>query len=231
MTTATFRKVSLTVAGTTFLVLGTIISPAVAAITTFNSTDIGVGASQPGENSLAVAAEFDAAAIAVGTTNFINFETVALGIFSSLRVAPEVTATLINNDRGGISSEQTITYGYNTTIGGSQFLQFKPTFGISTASLKFDFAEPIQGFGAYITGLGTAAGNLNVIFNDGINQQLVITGNPFGGSQFWGFIDPGTLISNISLSLSGVTSLSRDIFGIDDIRYVSACSMPQSSQN
>ncbi len=223
-------KVSLAIAGTTFLVLGTGANPAAAAIITFNGSDLGAGLSQPQAN-LTAADDFDAAASAVGITNLINFETVVLGAFSSLSVAPGVTATLINNDKGGISSEQTITYGYNTTIGGSQFLQVRPTFGISTASLNFDFTEPIQGFGTYITGLGTAAGNLKVIFNNDTTQQLVVTGNPFGGSQFWGFIAPETLIRNISLSLSGITSLSRDIFGLDDIRYLSTCSMQQSLDN
>jgi len=226
MSIATFRKRSL-IATTIFLVLGTVARPVSAVIITFNGRDFGTIASQPDAN-LANAAEFDVAASTVGTNNFINFETVTLGIFSSLSVAPGVIATLSNNERGRISSEQTINYGYNTTIGGSQFLQFRPNFGIFTASLNFDFIEPIQGFGAYFTGLGTAAGNLNIIFNDGRNQQLVVTGNPFGGSQFFGFIAPGTLISNISLSLSGVTSLSRDIFGLDDVRYVSVCSMQQS---
>lgn len=229
MTTVTFRKVSLTVAGTAFLVLGTVPNPAAAVITTFNSSDFGAALSQPKTNL--AAADFDAVASAVGITNLIDFETVVLGAFSSLSVAPGVTATLINNDKGGISSEQTITYGFNTTIGGSQFLQVRPTFGISTASLNFDFTEPIQGFGTYITGLGTAAGEMKVIFNNSTTQQLIVRGNPFGGSQFWGFIAPETLIRNISLSLSGITSLSRDIFGFDDIRYITTCSMQQSPDN
>lgn len=224
MTIATFRKESLSVTAIIFLVLGTVASPTSAAIITFNGSNFGTISSQS-DGNLTAAAEFDAAASTVGTNNLIDFETVTLGVFSSLIVAPGVIATLRNHDRGRISSEQNLAYGYNTTISGSQFLQFRPTFGISTASLDFDFAEPIQGFGAYFTGLGTAAGNLKVIFNNGITQQLVVTGLPFGGSQFWGFIAPGSLISNISLSLSDVTSLSRDIFGLDDVRYVSVCTV------
>lgn len=221
MSIATVRKRSL-IATTIFLVLGTVLRPSTAAIITFNDSDFATIPSQ-----LATAAEFDSAASTVGTNNLINFETVTLGIFSSLSVAPGVIAILSNNEGGRISSEQNVPYGYNTTIGGSQFLQFRPTFGVSTASLEFNFIEPIQGFGAYITGLGTAAGNLNVIFNDGTTQQLVITGSPFGSSQFWGFLAPGAMISKISLSLSGVTSLSRDIFGLDDVRYISACPRQQ----
>ncbi|MGB5959327.1 MAG: hypothetical protein WBG73_01610 [Coleofasciculaceae cyanobacterium] len=228
MNTATFLKGSLTIAEI-ILLIATIASPASAAIITFNS-NFAMSPSQLDVN-LDNATEFDAAANTVGINNLINFETVPLNIFNSLSVAPGVIATLINNDGGRISSEPNTEYGYNTTSDGSQFLQFRPTFGISTASLNFNFVEPIQGFGAYFTGLGTAAGNLNVIFNDGTNQQLLVTGNPFGGSQFWGFISPGSLINNISLSLNGVTSLSRDIFGLDDIRYIKACSMQQLSEN
>lgn len=227
MNTTTFLKGSLTLTETIVLV-ATIASPASAAIITFNGN--ATNQSQTDVN-LDNAAEFDAAASAVGTNNLINFETVPLGIFNSLSVAPGVMATLINNDGGRISSDANTAYGYNTTSGGSQFLQFRPTFGTATASLNFNFVEPIQGFGAYFTGLGTAAGELKVIFNDGINQQLTVTGIPFGGSQFWGFISPGSLISNISLSLTGITSLSRDIFGLDDIRYINACSMQQLPDN
>jgi hypothetical protein len=205
MNIVTFLKGSLTIAETILFLVATIASPASAAIITFNSNFATIP-NQPDVN-LDNAAEFDAAASAVGTNNLINFETVPLGIFNSLSVAPGVMATLINNDGGRISSEPNTVYGYNTTNGGSQFLQFRPTFGIATASLNFNFVEPIQGFGAYFTGLGTAAGKLNVILNNDTNQQLLVTGSPFGGSQFWGFISPGSLISNISLSLSGVTSL------------------------
>lgn len=221
-----FLKGSLTIAETILLLVATIATPASAAIITFNGN--ATTPSQTGDN-LDNAAEFDAAASAVGINNVINFETVPLGIFNSLNVAPGVMTTLINNDGGRISSDPNTAYGYNTTNSGSQFLQFRPTFGISTASLNFNFDEPIQGFGAYFTGLGTAAGNLNVIFNDGTNQELLVTGIPFGGTQFWGFISPGSLINNISLSLSGVTSLSRDIFGLDDVRYINinACSKQQ----
>ncbi len=223
MTTGTFRGLSFVTIGSAVLALGLIANPAKAVITTFQGSDPGAESIYSGLNSLLAASNFDAVAGAMGNIHLINFENVALGNFSSLNIAPGVTATLLNTDGGGISSEQNTTYGYNTTVGGSQFLQVRPTFAISTASLDFTFVEPIQGFGAYLTGLGTAAGELNVIVDNEIKQQLIVTGNPFGGSQFFGFITPEKLIRNISLTLSGITSESREIFGIDDVRYIGAC--------
>ena len=225
MTPGTFKRLSFATAGAAFLAVGIIANPAKAVITTFNGSDPGAESITPGSNSLLAAADFDAVAGAIDTNHLINFENLALGNFSSLNISPGVTARLTNTDGGGISSEQTITYGYNTTAGGSQFLQVRPTFGISSSSLDLSFVDPIYGFGAYITGLGTAAGELNIIFGDDPDQQLIITGNTFGGSQFFGFIDPEKLIRNISLALSGVTSSSRDIFGIDDVRSIGACAV------
>ena len=146
-----------------------------------------------------------------------------------MTVAPGVTMTLQNTAPSilpsfpfGISnnSPNAVLDGYNTTPGGTQFLEFVPQLGASTATLTFQFAQPISSFGANLTGVGTAPGDLHLLFNDGTAHDISITGSPLGGIQFLGFIDPGASISTITFQMNNVPLTSRDVFGVDDVRYV-----------
>jgi len=196
-----------------------------AAIIIFSGSDPGVGPGGARPNSNAAAASFDAAAGALGTVNTINFESAPLGNFAALGLGSGVTATLagtaIDSNAGITDVLGDSTLGYNTTAGGSRFLRVVPIFDIGTASATFDFDTPVQAFGTYVTGLGTAAGALHVVFSDGTAQDLSVAGSPSGGVQFFGFTDEGKLISSIQLRLTGVTG-SRDIFSVDDVRFVAA---------
>lgn len=199
--------------------------PSRADIVIFSGSDPGVGPGGARPNSDAAAAAFDAAAAALGAVNVITFESAPLGNFASLGVAPGVTAMLSGTDTdvnpGVTNVAGDTTLGYNTTAGGGRFVRVVPIFNIGTASLEFVFATPVQAFGAYITGLGTANGNLQFRFNDGANQSLAVGGSSNGGVRFFGFTDAGTSISSVRLELSGVSG-TRDIFGVDDVRFVGA---------
>jgi hypothetical protein len=161
----------------------------------------------------------------LGSLNLIDFEALSLGNFVSLQVAPGVTATLSGTDvEGGIVADGlgfwgTSVLGYNTTTAGEQFIGFEPIFDIGTASIEFSFDFPIQAFGAYITGLGTANGDLFVEFDDGSVQSLPVVGNSSGGVLFFGFTDAGAAIVGVTLELADVFG-SRDISGVDDVRIV-----------
>lgn len=214
----------LTVIGTLFFAV------AGNAQVVFQGRDPGAGPASPRPNSNAAAAAFDAAAGALGTLNLIDFESAPLGNFSALSVAPGVVATLAGTTASATDADPGITdvpgnsgLGYNTTAGGTKHLRFVPLFNGGTATATFSFADPVQAFGAFFTGLGTANGDLFVTFNDGTSQELPVAGvgSVVGGAQFFGFTDAGRSISSISLQLRNVTG-SRDIFGIDDVRYVSA---------
>ena len=113
----------------------------------------------------------------MGSLNLIDFEALSVGNFAALQVAPGVTATLSGTDvDGGIVADglefsslpgsfwgdAEVGVGYNTTTAGEQFIGFEPIFDIGTASLEFSFDFPIQAFGAYITGLGTADGGVKL---------------------------------------------------------------------
>jgi hypothetical protein len=95
-------------------------------------------------------------------------------------------------------------------------LRFTPKVNIGTAGATLTFNTPIEYFGAYISGLGSAAGTLNAKFNDGTVQSLGIAGGSGGGVQFFGFTSFGNPITKLDLVLDGVYG-SRGIFSIDDV--------------
>jgi hypothetical protein len=194
----------------------------VAAPVTFEGTDPGAGPGGARPNSNAAAASFDAAAAGLGAVNLINLESAPVGYFASLGIAPGVTVTLQGNESpsAGIRNDVgSVTQGYNTTSGGAKYLNVFPIINVGTARAIFDFTQPINAFGSYLTGLGTANGNLFVLFNDGSNQSIPVVGSSSGGAKFFGFTDAGASIVQVTLELRNVTG-SRDIFGVDDLRYV-----------
>jgi hypothetical protein len=227
---AIMKTLSMAMAGAAVIALGIVGTPARAAVISFEGKDIGASPTDPRPNSDASAAAFDAAAGTLGSLNLIDFESLPVGNFNAIDVAPGVTVTLTNTssdaDAGITNVPGDNILGYNTTAGGNQFLRTVPIFDIGTVTVDFSFAQMIQAFGLYLTGLGTANGNLNVLFDDGTSQLLPVVGNPSGGVQFFGFTDAGKNIMDVSLQLSNVVG-SRDIFGIDDVRFVSSTSVPE----
>lgn len=213
----------------TAIVLGSSICGTTSAVPVYYfGADPGAGSSNPRPNSNAAAAAFDAAAASgLGPINIINFEAVPPGNFTSLTVAPGVTATQINNDMslGGIVTEGFATphgapTGYNVTEGGRYFLGFVPKGDIGTATLMFKFETPIWAWGAYIVGLEESInGDLFIEFNDGVARSFELVDNTVAGIEFFGFTDLGTSITEISLVLRKVSG-TRDIYGIDEVRYV-----------
>jgi len=200
-----------------------------AAIVTFTGADPGVGPGDPFPNSAAAAASFEAAA---GATSLVDFESAPLGPFDSLDVGSGLTIALANVDPGfaGISDDNTdAALGFNTTPGGSQFLRISPNFGGPDVTATFTFASPISSFGAYLTGTESSLdGTLTLNFNDGTSQTLAIPKNDSPGVQFFGFTDLGASISSIVLTEAGPFD-SRDIFGVDDVRFGAAVAIPEPS--
>src|SRR5262245_47519334 len=131
------------------LALTLAVSSANAAIILFSGADPDANATDPRPNSNAAAASFDAA----GTETILTLESQPLGSFTNLALGSGVTIN--GSDDGG--NPQTIRntlvntpgslFGYNTTAGGTQWIS---VFG---GSLTFNFATPIQDFGAYFSGV------------------------------------------------------------------------------
>ena len=194
-----------------------------AAVVTYEGLDAGAGPTSARPNADAARSSFVTGAGALGAVNVLNFEALTPGGFTTATVATGVTATLTGHveSESGIRNEfGNAIEGYNTTAGGSKYLRLIPIFGVGTAKIQFSFTDPIQAFGTYITGLGTASGNLVVTFTDDTVQELAVPGAATGGAKFFGFTDAGKAISAVSLELRNVTATSRDIFSVDDVQWV-----------
>jgi hypothetical protein len=189
-----------------------------AAIITFSATDAGAGSANPRPNSDAAAAAYDAAAGLLGTATLVNFESAPLGSFSNLTIAPGVTI----NGTDFLSNPQTIrntpfsspdsVFGYNTTAGGSQFVY------VNGGTLTFSFTQPVNSFGAYITGV--QVDGETITFSDGTQQSVPIPNpdpNGNGGAEFVGFTDAGASI--VSITLVADAGNASDFIGVDDVRF------------
>jgi len=200
-------------------------SSAHAQITAYSGEDVGASPPGPYPNSNAAAATFDAAATLFGPETIITFEPpTPLGAFSSLSFAPGVTLTGSNISAG----EQTIintplgtpvsVFGFNTTPGGSQWLSL---FG---GSATFNFATPVNYFGAYLTGV--QLGGEAFQFTDSGGSESVAIPNPGSGAEFVGFTDTNSF-SSVTINVGG------DIVGVDDVRVegpaISSSTTPEPS--
>ncbi len=226
-------------------------APVVCAdVTIFTGSDPGVGPGQSSPNSTQANTAFSTAAsnASLGVPTTINFEGLPLGSTNQTGV-PGVGLSMSNNDTTvvhwtdlsgtthtdyyGVTdaahSLNPISNGYNTTAGGSQFLEFAPLLNSGTASFTLNFQSPIAGMGLYLTGLGTVPGEtLHALFNDGASQNFLINGSVSGGVLFWSFTDPGVDIHSVTFELDGVTGNSRDLFGADDIQFYGSNADPLS---
>jgi hypothetical protein len=164
-----------------------------AAVVVFAGSDNAVSSLSQMTNSVAAAASFNAAAPGLNT---ITFETA---------LPPTVTLSggAITNTSGCGA-----LCGFNTTPGGQYFdLLFG---GTST----FTFANPINAFGFYVTGLQTdVVPNETVTFSDGSSQTIQVPTAINGGGAFIGFTDIGKSI--VSVSYNAI----NDIVALDDVKY------------
>lgn len=184
------------------------VAPANAALTLFQGTDQNPSAGGPWTNSDAAAAAFDAAAT---PTTKVTFESEALGAFASLNPAAGLTIT--GSDYYG--SNQTIRNstlcsfalcGANTTSGGANFLS------IYGGQATFNFSSAIRAFGMYVG--GQEISSINVAFNNGTNQTILLDPNGYGGQLgFIGFTDSSNLITSVRLNAE------NDILAVDDVRF------------
>lgn len=122
----------------------------------------------------------------------------------------------------GISTEQpgnsAQNNGFNTTAGGSKYIFVEPTAG-KTATTTFSFTKSVDAFGLYVTGLGNNSLTLNATFNDGTQHAFTVTGTATkGGAEYFGFVDKGAQVSNVTFT-ENTTSSTRDRYSIDDISY------------
>jgi len=169
-----------------------------AALVTYIGFDNSVTDFSQMTNSAAEEAIF---AAAVPGASLITFET-------ALPSGVTVSGGTITND-----SACGATCGFNTTPGGQFFDLLEG--GAST----FNFSEPIDAFGVYITGVQTefATGEA-LTFSDGSTQTIDTPPAFGGGGVFIGFTDFGKSITSVTYDAAG------DIVALDDVRYASVSS-------
>jgi hypothetical protein len=222
-------------ATTKFILAGLIglsltVFPASASIITFTGADIGVLPGSPsGPNSAMAAANFDAAASLLGDESIITFESAPVGSFTSLIVAPGVTISgsdvhannqAINNT---FDSAFPSLDGYNTTPGGSHFVE------MMGGSLVFTFATPVEFFGAFLSGVQDFTQD-TYTFSDGTSETINVpeagTSPTVGELVFVGFTDAGKSITSVTIN-AGTNAF--DAIGVDDVRFQSVAAPEPNS--
>lgn len=195
-----------------------------ASLVTFYGADNGAVS---GPNSTAALNSFLAA---TGSSSLINFQDAGHdpGNVFNVTIGTGVTLTVTgNNGNGGgiVNQDQhSQLLGFNASTGGSKWLQLYPDFDSSTgATALFTFDTAINAFGAFFTDTQLGfPGGISIGFNDGTTQSLGITKNSAnGGVLFFGFTDIGKSFTSVTIN-TGATSSTRDIFGIDDVRFAAA---------
>jgi hypothetical protein len=201
-----------------------------AAPTIFSGTDPGTQFGDPRPNSNLAASNFDTIAASIHPMSAITWEQFAVGTQGPYSPFAGVTVTQTNVDIAGgfngIAGANTANIGYNTTFGGSKFLQVAANFNTTDTTTVFTFSGGVNAFGFYITGHENFPGDLSVTFTDGagvLRNYAITKPATVGGvaaTGFWGFVDaPNAMITSITILDRGDRTSNRDVFGIDDIRF------------
>ncbi len=217
---------------------------AIGGLVIYDSIDVGVGPGGAHPNYDAELAQFETATSAF---NVITFEGLPLGPFTnpdapevassaSIALGQGVVANLTGVDPApstgsGITSQTGDQFlGFNVTPGGSEYLRLVPFIESTPADVTFQFSQNVTSFGFAITGLGgSVPGLLQLKFTpvDGTPQDLTITGNIEGGLVFYGVSGFGQA-SQFTLQMSPTIAGTRDIIGIDDLRWSTAVPEPSA---
>jgi hypothetical protein len=160
----------------------------------------------------------------------ITFESVPVGSFTNLVVAPGVTISGVDGSGNNLFINNTPDFpsapaldGFNTTPGGANYLEMKG------GALTFTFAAPVQFFAAILTGVQTSFFQDTVTFNDGSSQSINAPGtgtnSSNGALDFVGFTDAGKSITSVSINAG---TASQDFIGVDDVRFQAVVPEPSS---
>jgi hypothetical protein len=209
-----------------------------AVVQIFTGTDPGTQFGSPRPNSNTAASNFDTIAGSINSINVITWEQFGVGVQAPYSPFAGVTITQTNVDTAGgfngISGTNSTQLGYNTTFGGNRFLQVGPNFNATDTTTRFNFANGINAFGFYITGhQSDFPGRIVVEFVDSDNNARSFavdepaTLNGMGATTFWGFVDDSdAFITSVTIRDIGDRSASRDVYGLDDIRFTN-CAVPE----
>ena len=190
------------------------------------------GPGQPRPLSDAAQAQFAADASLLGSLQTDNFENLPITSSTTLNPSPDLSINFVGQylNQSTVNSIGSKGTGYNTTPGGSKFLSvFPAAFRGGSEDVLFNFTSPVQAFGSYFTGLEKSFATETIEFVGGTSQTFVLDGSTTGGGvTFFGFTAISPSVSQIDIHLAN-TSAGRDLFGIDDLQYVtvSPTSVPE----
>jgi len=108
--------------------------------------------------------------------------------------------------------------GGNSTAGGDFWMH------VYGSEVTFTFLSPINYFGAFIGGVQNF-GNVNISFNDGLAQSVVVAPSATissGGWAFAGFTDFGASINSVTFNAY------TDIISVDDIIFGNSSETPST---
>lgn len=199
-----FKRVSVAVVAALFVLGLASATTAMADPIVYSGADAGASSFAAMTNSQAARAAFDLAT--GGPLSIIDFET-------PLPAGVSVSGGATTNVSSGFA-----LFGDNTTVGG----EYYRTYSGNNTLMVFSFVDPIDSFGAYMTGLqGDVVGQQTITYLNG-NTKTVDIPKLSGGGAFVGFTDSGASISSVSLTFF------NDIVGVDDVVYGNAVPEPTS---
>lgn len=226
-----------------FVALGATLSVAGAAnaLVEYLGVDAATDASSPAWNSRFIASHFDTHASSVNSINTITWEQYQSGAQGPFSPFAGVTVTQSNViGTSGISSTNTSDLGYNTTLFygngnvGRNHLRTEGAFNNVDTEVVFNFANPINAFGMFITGFeSNYAGDIFVEYNSSVGARSVQIPKPasVGGvaaTGFFGFVDDANFqIFSVKVVSRGDRSNGSDFFGIDDVRFTNCQVVPE----
>jgi hypothetical protein len=131
----------------------------------------------------------------------------------------------------GITENDHERNGWNTSGGGRRFLRMAPNDDGTTTMITLRFEEPINAFGAFLTGVENGCGQTRVQWsmeefllpNSSMNNDCLVD-RP-AGTLFFGVIS-ATPFSTVTFRQQGARSPShRDLFGVDDLMFGQAATV------
>jgi len=136
-------------------------------------------------NASGASSDFQSHLTGTGTETFEEFANGQTGPYA-INFPGAGTATLSGGDASIVQDPGSESVGrFNTTPGGSKFLEIDQNFTIS-------FSAPVAAFGFFATDVGDFGGTLTLTFTDGTTKTVTVPAisSPLGGSvEFFGYID------------------------------------------
>lgn len=200
-------------------------------VITFNGLDVVANQGDPRPNANAAAVNFDTIAGSNASISVATFEPVAVGTISgAIASNASVVGNNIDSAAGVSTFNNNLFVGFNTTFNGRKFYKIDNANNSQTASLTFNFATPINSFGAFFTGIGTANGQTKVQWVNSQGAQSITLGGDINPSvQFFGLIDLGEAFTQVTVQMDFTPGTGEifDEIGVDDVRYSNCNPVPE----